>query len=188
MYIHTQQIIQILILLFFTLSSISANAEKHVQRFSSLQLGTEEGLNSLRVFSIATDKSGAIWMATLDGINRFNGRSMKSYQLGTNQKLSDASGSTTMLAISPNNSLYAYNNVGRIYKYNLLTDQFELCLDLAEHIYTGLVLQYLLIDSQEQLWIGLSTGLYCCRFGEVPQLIDSEIGRASCRERVYVQV
>lgn len=85
MYIHTQQIIQILILLFFTLSSISANAEKHVQRFSSLQLGTEEGLNSLRVFSIATDKSGAIWMATLDGINRFNGRSMKSYQLGTNQ-------------------------------------------------------------------------------------------------------
>ena len=31
MYIHTQQIIQILILLFFTLSSISANAEKHVQ-------------------------------------------------------------------------------------------------------------------------------------------------------------
>ena len=43
-----------------------------------------------------------------------------------------------MLAISPNNSLYAYNNVGRIYKYNLLTDQFELCLDLAEHIYTGL--------------------------------------------------
>ena len=88
MYIHTQQIIQILILLFFTLSSISANAEKHVQRFSSLQLGTEEGLNSLRVFSIATDKSGAIWMATLDGINRFNGRSMKSYQLGTNQKLS----------------------------------------------------------------------------------------------------
>lgn len=111
MYIHTQQIIQILILLFFTLSSISANAEKHVQRFSSLQLGTEEGLNSLRVFSIATDKSGAIWMATLDGINRFNGRSMKSYQLGTNQKLSDASGSTTMLAISPNNSLYAYNNV-----------------------------------------------------------------------------
>lgn len=174
MYIHTQQIIQILILLFFTLSSISANAEKHVQRFSSLQLGTEEGLNSLRVFSIATDKSGAIWMATLDGINRFNGRSMKSYQLGTNQKLSDASGSTTMLAISPNNSLYAYNNVGWIYKYNLLTDQFELCLDLAEHIYTGLVLQYLLIDSQEQLWIGLSTGLYCCRFGEVPQLIDSE--------------
>lgn len=72
-------------LTFFTLSSISANAEKHVQRFSSLQLGTEEGLNSLRVFSIATDKSGAIWMATLDGINRFNGRSMKSYQLGTNQ-------------------------------------------------------------------------------------------------------
>lgn len=174
MYICTKQTLQTLVLLFFMLFSTTAYADKYVQRFSSLKFGTEEGLNSLRVFSIATDKSGAIWMGTLDGINRFNGRSMKSYQLGTNQKLSDASGSTTMLAISPNNSLYAYNNVGQIYKYNLLTDQFELWLDLAEHIYMGLILQHLLIDSQEQLWIGLSTGLYCCRFGEMPQLIDSE--------------
>lgn len=174
MYICTKQTLQTLVLLFFMLFSTTAYADKYVQRFSSLKFGTEEGLNSLRVFSIATDKSGAIWMGTLDGINRFNGRSMKSYQLGTNQKLSDASGSTTMLAISPNNSLYAYNNVGQIYRYNLLTDQFELWLDLAEHIYMGLILQHLLIDSQEQLWIGLSTGLYCCRFGEMPQLIDSE--------------
>lgn len=174
MYICTKQTLQTLVLLFFMLFSTTAYADKYVQRFSSLKFGTEEGLNSLRVFSIATDKSGAIWMGTLDGINRFNGRSMKSYQLGTNQKLSDASGSTTMLAISPNNSLYAYNNVGQIYKYNLLTDQSELWLDLAEHIYMGLILQHLLIDSQEQLWIGLSTGLYCCRFGEMPQLIDSE--------------
>ena len=174
MYICTKQTLQTLVLLFFMLFSTTAYADKYVQRFSSLKFGTEEGLNSLRVFSIATDKSGAIWMGTLDGINRFNGRSMKSYQLGTNQKLSDASGSTTMLSKSPNNSLYAYNNVGQIYKYNLLTDQFELWLDLAEHIYMGLILQHLLIDSQEQLWIGLSTGLYCCRFGEMPQLIDSE--------------
>ena len=113
-------------------------------------------------------------MGTLDGINRFNGRSMKSYKLGTNQRFSDASGSTTMLTISPNNSLYAYNNVGRIYRYNLLTDQFELYLDLAEHIYMGLVLHYLFIDSQEQLWIGLNSGLYCCLLGETPQLIDSD--------------
>ena len=171
MYICTKQTLQTLVLLFFMLFSITAHADKHIQRFSSLQFGTEEGLNSLRVFSIATDKSGAIWMGTLDGINRFNGRSMKSYKLGTNQRFSDASGSTTMLTISPNNSLYAYNNVGRIYRYNLLTDQFELYLDLAEHIYMGLVLHYLFIDSQEQLWIGLNSGLYCCLLGETPQLI-----------------
>ena len=174
MYICTKQTLQTLVLLFFMLFSITAHADKHIQRFSSLQFGTEEGLNSLRVFSIATDKSGAIWMGTLDGINRFNGRSMKSYKLGTNQRFSDASGSTTMLTISPNNSLYAYNNVGRIYRYNLLTDQFELYLDLAEHIYMGLVLHYLFIDSQEQLWIGLNSGLYCCLLGETPQLIDSD--------------
>ena len=56
----------------------------------------------------------------------------------------------------------------------VITSTFRDVYKRQEHIYTGLVLQYLLIDSQEQLWIGLSTGLYCCRFGEVPQLIDSE--------------
>ena len=80
MYICTKQTLQTLVLLFFMLFSITAHADKHIQRFSSLQFGTEEGLNSLRVFSIATDKSGAIWMGTLDGINRFNGYTFKTYK------------------------------------------------------------------------------------------------------------
>ncbi|WP_294593547.1 hybrid sensor histidine kinase/response regulator transcription factor [uncultured Bacteroides sp.] len=174
MYICGKQSIQILIILLLTLLVTTANAEEYTQRFSCTQFGTEEGLSSQRVFSITTDKSGAIWIATLDGINRYNGHSMKSYNLGENHNSSDASGSTIMLTTGPENSLYAYNNVGRIYKYNALTDQFELCLDLAEHIHAGLALECLFIDSQECLWIGLSTGLYYSQPNEAPKLIASD--------------
>lgn len=169
----TKRAVLALTLLFLMLFAATANAERYARRFSSLQLGTKEGLNSLRIFSITTDKSGAIWMATLDGINRFNGRSMKSYSLGESPKKSDASGSTTMLAIGPDNSLYAYNNVGRIYRYNPLTEQFELHLDLAEHIRAGLVLSHLFIDAQDNMWIGLDSGLYYCRANETPTQIAS---------------
>lgn len=171
MHFHSKLSIQILTILFLMLLAATAHADEYTRRFSSQQFGTEQGLSSQRVFSIVTDESGAIWMATLDGINRYNGRSMNSYGLEVKRKLSDASGSTTMLVTSPDNSLYAYNNVGRIYKYNSFTDQFELCLDLAEYIYPGLAFKYLFIDSQECLWIGLSTGLYCCRINEAPKLI-----------------
>lgn len=156
------------------LLTTTARADEYTRRFSSLQFGTEQGLSSQRVFSIVTDESGAVWMATLDGINRYNGRSIKSYSLEAKWKLSDASGSTTMLVTGPDSSLYAYNNVGRIYKYNLYTDQFELCLDLAEHIQLGLAFKYLFIDSKERLWIGLETGLYCCRINESPRQIAAD--------------
>lgn len=174
MHIHTKQFIQILTILLLTLFTVTTNAEEYTQRFTSLQFGTEQGLSSQRVFSIVTDKLGAIWMATLDGINRYNGCSMKSYNLDSNSKLSDASGSTIMLTTTSDNSIYAYNNVGRIYKYNTLTDQFELYLDLAEHIHLGLALKYLFIDSNECMWIGLSTGLYCYRLDEGLTRITSD--------------
>lgn len=174
MYIRTLQIIAILTLLLFVPGKNSVKAATYPQRFSSRQFGMEQGLNSQRVFSISTDQSGAVWMATLDGINRYNGRSMKSYVLDGNRKMSDASGATTMLAKGPDNSLYVYNNVGKIYKYSPLTDRFELHIDLAEHIHTGLTLNNLFIDSQESLWIGLTTGLYGCRPNEEPEPIAND--------------
>lgn len=174
MHIHAKQFIRILTILLFTLLTVTINAEEYTRRFTGLQFGTEQGLSSQRVFSIVTDELGAIWMATLDGINRYNGCSMKSYNLDSNSKLSDASGSTIMLTTTFDNSIYAYNNVGRVYKYNSLTDRFDLYLDLAEHIHLGLALKYLFIDSNECMWIGLSTGLYCYRLDEGLSQIASD--------------
>ncbi|MGN0188051.1 MAG: two-component regulator propeller domain-containing protein, partial [Candidatus Cryptobacteroides sp.] len=52
--------------------SVHAANEGHI-RFSNLSI--DDGLSQNTVFSICQDKDGYIWMATLEGLNRFDGNS-----------------------------------------------------------------------------------------------------------------
>jgi ligand-binding sensor domain-containing protein len=49
------------------------------QRYSFVEYSTEEGLPQTQVKSIAQDKSGYIWVGTLGGLARFNGKDFISY-------------------------------------------------------------------------------------------------------------
>ena len=49
--------------------------------FNVRQIGHTEGLSSQRVFSIVEDKHSVIWIATKNGIDRYNGQSVKNYTL-----------------------------------------------------------------------------------------------------------
>lgn len=52
--------------------------------FNVRQIGNTEGLSSQRVFSIIEDNHSVIWIATKDGIDRYNGQSVKNYTLQGN--------------------------------------------------------------------------------------------------------
>ncbi|MBC3757284.1 response regulator [Hyunsoonleella sp. SJ7] len=61
----------------------------YTSTFSQWQLhqtGADEGLSHNRVTSIIQDKNGYLWFATLNGVNKYDGYSMKHYNYGAGDK------------------------------------------------------------------------------------------------------
>ncbi|MDG2392316.1 MAG: two-component regulator propeller domain-containing protein, partial [Thalassotalea sp.] len=52
------------------------------------QFSTEQGLSQSSVYSIAQDKEGFLWIATQDGLNRYDGYEFKYYRNLTTDKSS----------------------------------------------------------------------------------------------------
>ncbi|WP_290540240.1 ATP-binding protein [Alistipes sp.] len=142
--------------------------------YTAKSYGVAEGLSSQRAYKVCCDRMGAVWIATIDGVDRWNGRTMKHYELTSDQKFSDASGRTTSLFFDHEQRIYAYDNAGRIYRFDALSDRFDLFLRLADHAGDGLTVNAIRIDRRSVIWIGLDDGL--CRFdprtGHLERILD----------------
>ena len=46
-------------------------------------IGVENGLSNRRIFDIQKDSIGYMWFLTNEGIDRYNGKDIKHYKLGT---------------------------------------------------------------------------------------------------------
>lgn len=68
-----KHVISFFSLLFLCLTHVYANA------FSVRQLGLSQGLSNNCVNDISQDKSGTLWFATEEGLNRFDGRKFIPY-------------------------------------------------------------------------------------------------------------
>ena len=73
----------ILIVLVWTVA-FAVHAELTSNMFNIRHIGHLEGLSSQRVFSIIEDRHHVIWIATKAGIDRYNGQSVKNYNLEGN--------------------------------------------------------------------------------------------------------
>lgn len=127
--------------------------------YTAKSFGVAEGLSSQRAYKVCCDTVGAVWVATIDGVDRWNGRTMKHYELESDMKFSDASGRTISLVFDREHRMYAYDNAGRIYRFDLLSDRFEPFLKLSDYEGEGLTVNSLCVDSRSMLWIGMSNGL-----------------------------
>lgn len=137
--------------------------------------GVAEGLSNQRAYRVCCDTAGAVWVATIDGVDRWNGRTMKHYDLESGMKFSDASGRTISLVFDHEDRMYAYDNAGRIYRFDALSDCFEPLLRLADFEAGVLTVNSLCVDSKERLWIGKSDGLRCFdpQSGALSRVVDS---------------
>ena len=55
----------------------------HARDINFSQISSKNGLSQNTVRAIAEDKNGFIWAGTLDGLNRYDGYNIRSYQLRT---------------------------------------------------------------------------------------------------------
>lgn len=141
---------------------IPSQSEKQVNShsFTYQYLTTKEGLSNQRVFSILEDKKGFIWISTRSGVDCFNGRTVKNYNLFGEDIIVDGAGRMIYLTKDLHETLWAYTSAGKVFKYDPISDAFTLEIDVAELTESGILLNDLFIDSSDRFWFGLKNGLF----------------------------
>lgn len=145
----------------FLLSSLSLNAQdKSVSVFkqSYAQL-TAQGISSQTTYTLLHDKNGFIWVSTRNGIDRYDGISFRHYKLGTSQIRTMRSGMSITIYCDDKGDIWAFTERSDIYRFNPLTDSFELELYLPDFQIWGSV--QALYCQGDLLVLGATDGITC---------------------------
>ncbi len=108
------------LLLLLLLFNTAAPAQQPV--FTNQQhFGVEEGLPQSYISGIIQDKDGFIWLSTLDGLCRYDGRSFKTFHYRPNDSTGLAANSINNLEQQTNNTLTLYYSPSQADDFNLRT-------------------------------------------------------------------
>ena len=105
-----------------SLDSNILKAKRSQLKFS--QLTTSDGLSNSNVFSITQDHQGFIWVATSDGLNRFDGNNFVTYRYNATNKNSIANNFIRKIFIDNQNILWIGTQNG-LSRYNRELDNFD---------------------------------------------------------------
>lgn len=140
--------------------------QQNNNRFKYLTIN--EGLSQNTVVSIVQDSLGFIWFGTLDGLNRFDGYTIKSYFNNFSDKSSISSNKITTLTVDHRGNIWIGTRNG-LNKYSQKTGKFSrIKLDsntldnLSKH-YINAIFE----DSERNILIGTKSGLYIRFEGEI---------------------
>lgn len=155
-----------------------------------LRLDNTAGLKSQKVYSILEDEHGAIWIGTKAGVNRYNGRTLKSYVLSGNEfSTEDMSGAGRIIRLYRHNGdLYAYDTSGKIYLYSKVFDRFNLVFQLWEHTKGEALNKFIRTADGSELF-AMNDGLYMRRCDEsvkhiIPNITVNDL--LTAEDRVFV--
>ena len=122
------------------LTNLCVMMSQEVNEFTFSHIGQADGMFSQRVYSILQTSDGALWWATKNNVERYNGVTIKHYTLGNPDIFSDYAGRRIKLyhhfdknIKTPEASqLVAFDNKGRIYAYDAVHDKFVLQADVSQ--------------------------------------------------------
>ncbi|WP_232364968.1 ligand-binding sensor domain-containing protein [Salinimonas marina] len=114
----------VLLMLCGSLASVSSYAVSITDIYFK-ELTLRDGLSDLTVLDIAEDKDGYIWIATLNGLNRYSGYEIKQYLASEDDEFSIPSNRITSLYVDSWGVLWVGTTSG-IARYNKKSDKFEI--------------------------------------------------------------
>ena len=134
---------------------ISAQYNIDFNRFS-----VEDGLSSESVLSITQDQKGFLWIGTMDGLNRFDGKRVKVFKSFYNDNpIGQSIKITTLLAdslnriwIGTNNGLYLYDN--RVDSFSVFFHSSQDSSSISNNS-----IKSLYKDRRGNIWVGTARGL-----------------------------
>ncbi len=123
-------------------------------------INTLDGLSNNNVNDIIQDKTGFIWFATDDGLNRFDGYNFKVFRHNSNNRNSISNNSVIALREDSQGKIWIGTKNGWLNCYDPVIDQFT-----SRKIESGVKIEtsitFLYEDSKNKIWIGTyRNGLY----------------------------
>lgn len=116
-------------------------------------IGTENGLSNRRIFNIQKDEQGYMWFLTTEGVDRYNGKDMKHYDLNKEDITLDAPVRPGWLYTKPQTGIWVIGKQGRIFQYEANKDVFRLTYrlpDISKTVSCGY------LDRNNNIWL-------CCK-------------------------
>ncbi len=108
------------ILLIFTLVGL---AQQRSQMYFE-HVSMEDGLSQVVINSIIQDSTGFLWFATLDGLNRYDGYTFKTFKPSSNDTTSISSNRILCLYLDSFGKIWVGTFGGGLNEYNPLTETF----------------------------------------------------------------
>ncbi|MBT31082.1 MAG: hypothetical protein CMO01_15610 [Thalassobius sp.] len=143
----------VLLILLFAISIVKAQPQLTFQGYTTLN-----GLTNNTVWDILQDTSGYVWIATNEGINKFDGYTFQKYLYSQNESVKHQA--VRALAEDKHHNIWAGTWGGGLYIYNSALDEFKhvsLALDSSNYNYN--FIQDLHYDQSGNMWVGTSGGL-----------------------------
>ncbi|MCJ8321832.1 MAG: PAS domain-containing protein, partial [Colwellia sp.] len=161
-------------LLFFQLISIlfttiiiplpihaSTNVEFEASPLKFNHLTTADGLSQSYVFSIAQDKQGFMWIATEDGLDRYDGKTFVHYRHKPDDEHSLADNFVRKIYIDKNNTIWIGTENG-LSRYNRELDNFDNYKNTAgnKNSLKDNLIWSIYQDNFANLWVSTSEGIH----------------------------
>ena len=129
-------------------------------RFQSIT--TQQGLSRALVKAIATDQNGMLWVATENGLNRYDGYEFTVFRHNPVDSSSLPDNNVISLCSAGPSGMIAGMKSGRIARYDFITNRFY-TLTFPETLRPALEFaepDFLLTDENGRLWIASTQGLF----------------------------
>ena len=146
----------------YALESVIKNNESiSATQLKFSHISTAEGLSQSYVFSIAQDKEGFIWVATQDGLNRYDGKVFVHYRHISKDKNSLANNFIRKVFIDNQNILWVATENG-LSRYNRALDNFDNFTHISNNITTlrDNKIWDIYQDNFNKIWVSTSQGLH----------------------------
>jgi signal transduction histidine kinase/ligand-binding sensor domain-containing protein/CheY-like chemotaxis protein/AraC-like DNA-binding protein len=143
-------------ILFFPVLIFSQNTN-----YSFKHLNKVEGLSNNFVTKVLEDSYGFIWIATSDGLNRWDSRDFKIFKYNPNSNNSIAYNFILDIAEDANKNLWIGTNQNGLCRYNLQEQIFyRYKTDKADSTaIQSFVVRKIFVDSDNNVWIATNSGL-----------------------------
>jgi ligand-binding sensor domain-containing protein/two-component sensor histidine kinase len=120
---------------------------------------TGNGLPHNSILSIARDQTGFLWIATWDGLSRFDGYEFKNYFHKPDDSTSIPYFNIGKVTVDRDNQVYIWAKLNSFSVYNRATDNFTTFPDVHDTMVRSIHVNAIEIDTAGVLWIAGDGGL-----------------------------
>ncbi|MCK5076365.1 MAG: hypothetical protein KAR38_08310, partial [Calditrichia bacterium] len=123
-------------------------------------ISLENGLSQSTVFSIAQDKTGFIWFATMDGLNRYDGYDFSVFKHTPFDSTSLSENFIRALLVDKDGKLWVGTDGGGLNCFNPVDEKFKK-YPISKTGNTNYSVYAIKEDENGDIWFGTDEGLFC---------------------------